>query len=68
MLDALAKVVLDKNREIHRLHGRIEGLPRDGWILIDFGDIIVHIFSPDQRDYYNLEDVWQGANTLLHVQ
>jgi ribosome-associated protein len=68
MVDALAKVVLDKAREVHKLHGRIEGKPQDGWMLVDFGGVIVHVFSTDQREYYNLEEVWREARVLLHVQ
>jgi ribosome-associated protein len=68
MVDALAKAVLDKTRELHKLHGRVEGHAQDGWMLVDFGDVIVHVFSIDQREYYNLEEVWREAHTLLHVQ
>jgi ribosome-associated protein len=46
----------------------VEGHAQDGWMLVDFGDVIVHVFSTDQREYYNLEEVWREAHTLLHVQ
>ncbi len=36
----------------------IEGLPNAEWALIDFGDIILHIFKPEMRKYYNLEKIW----------
>lgn len=41
-------------------HGRasVEGLPNCDWVLIDNGDIIVHIFRPEVRDFYNLEKMW----------
>jgi ribosome-associated protein len=45
-----------------------EGEARDGWILLDAGDIIVHIFSPERRDYYRLEDLWSQGKILLHLQ
>ncbi|MEM8800003.1 MAG: ribosome silencing factor [Pseudomonadota bacterium] len=36
----------------------IEGLPQADWVLIDAGDIIVHLFRPEVRDFYNLEKMW----------
>jgi len=67
MLDALARTALTAGRE-RKIHGRMEGNARSGWILLDFGDVIVHLFTPDQRDYYRLEDLWADGITLLHVQ
>lgn len=46
----------------------IEGEARNGWLLIDFGDLVVHIFAPEQRNYYNLEDLWREAHTVLEMQ
>lgn len=40
--------------------GRLEGKASD-WLLIDFGDVIVHVFLPDARDHYNLEHLWADA-------
>ncbi len=39
-------------------HSRIEGLPAADWVLIDAGDIIIHIFRPEVRSFYNLERMW----------
>ena len=39
-------------------HIRIEGLPEANWVLIDAGDIVVHLFRPEVREYYRLEDIW----------
>ena len=38
--------------------GRIEGLPNADWVLIDAGDVIVHLFRPEVRSFYNLERMW----------
>lgn len=47
---------------------RLEGNPDEGWLLADFGSVIVHIFSKSRRDYYALEELWSDAKVLLHVQ
>ena len=47
---------------------RIEGSAVAGWILLDFGDVIVHIFDVEQRAYYRLESLWSDAPTLLSIQ
>jgi len=39
-------------------HSRIEGLPAADWVLVDAGDVIVHIFRPEVRSFYNLERMW----------
>jgi len=68
MLDALADSVILSVNEKHKIKGRIEGKSQYGWMVIDFGSILVHLFSPDQRNYYKLEDLWQDGKIILHVQ
>lgn len=58
--DELAK------QDIHPLH--TEGKDQGRWILLDYGDVIVHIFTQTERDYYRLERLWSGAKTVLVVQ
>jgi ribosome-associated protein len=45
-------------------HGRakVEGLPQCDWVLIDAGDVIVHLFRPEVRNYYNIEKIWSVAS------
>jgi ribosome-associated protein len=45
-----------------------EGTSASHWILVDFGAVIVHIFTPPERDYYGLEKHWSEAKTILSVQ
>lgn len=45
-----------------------EGGPEDGWTLIDYGSVIVHIFRPEQRAYYGLEQLWNEATTVVRIQ
>lgn len=47
---------------------RIEGSPETGWVVIDFSDVIVHLFSPEQREFYRLERLWKQAQPIVVVQ
>ena len=42
-----------------------EGSGDNGWMLLDFGDLIVHVFSPDQRSYYRLEELWGRTSPVV---
>ena len=67
-LDSIADgIVRGMRDEGIRPIGR-EGLPASHWILVDFGDVIVHIFTPPERDYYGLEKHWSEAKAVLRVQ
>ncbi len=68
MLDALADATLESARTKHRKKGRKQGEAREGWVVVDYGDVVVHLFSPDQRDYYDLEELWRDGKVLLRVQ
>jgi ribosome-associated protein len=43
---------------------RVEGLPHCDWVLIDAGDVIVHIFRPEVREFYNLEKMWSADRPM----
>jgi ribosome-associated protein len=45
----------------------IEGDPESGWILMDYVDVVVHIFGPFERDYYQLEKLWENASTKVRI-
>ena len=45
-----------------------EGAVDSGWLLLDFGDIIVHIFAPFEREYYRLDELWNKATPVLRIQ
>lgn len=68
MVNALMNEVLDEVKKEFNQNARVEGKPLSGWMLADFGDVIVHIFSPDRREYYDLEDLWAEAKTILRLQ
>ncbi len=45
-----------------------EGTVDSGWLLLDFGDVIVHIFATFERDYYQLDKLWSQASTVIRIQ
>ncbi len=59
-VSALADHVAKKLKDAGAGQVRIEGLPNADWVLIDAGDIIVHIFRPEVREFYNLERIWSS--------
>jgi ribosome-associated protein len=46
----------------------VEGKADSGWVLVDYGDVVVHIFMPKVRRFYNLEGLWQDAKTIVQIQ
>jgi ribosome-associated protein len=68
MLQALADSVREKVKSSHAENGYLEGGPGDGWLLIDFGGVVVHLFSPERRTYYRLEELWSKGKILLRLQ
>ena len=67
-IQAIADGIVDALRaEGVRPIGR-EGQAASHWILVDFGSVIVHVFTPPERDYYELEKHWSEARTILRVQ
>lgn len=67
-LAAIADGIIEGMRaEKTRPIGR-EGTPTSHWVLLDFGSVVVHIFTPPERDYYSLEKHWSEAKTVLRVQ
>ncbi len=55
---SMAVKIADKMKADFRRTARVQGLPAADWVLIDCGDIIVHLFRPDVRAFYNLEKMW----------
>ena len=45
-----------------------EGTVDSGWLLLDFGDVIIHIFASFEREYYQLDKLWSQASTVVRVQ
>ena len=61
---AVADQIVRKLKEEGFGRARIEGVPQCDWVLIDAGDVIVHIFRPEVRDFYNLEKMWSADRPM----
>lgn len=60
--------VLD--RDLGRLgvhHLRREGTPASGWVLLDYGPVIVHLFAQEQREFYDIERLWKDATPVVRI-
>jgi len=68
MLRSILKAAKEAMQTKYDIKAKIEGNPSNGWIAVDFGNFVLHIFSPEQRKFYNLEELWVESKTLLHVQ
>ena len=68
MVNGLMRDVTDEVKKEFGLNARLEGEAQAGWMLADYGSVILHIFSPDRRDYYSLEELWAEAKTILRLQ
>ncbi|OGO09276.1 MAG: ribosome silencing factor [Chloroflexi bacterium RBG_13_66_10] len=68
-LQALGDDLLEQVRVPQsRSSPRKEGDAQSGWVLLDYGGVVVHLLSPSARDYYKLEDLWSAGRVLLRVQ
>lgn len=62
-VSALADSVIEKAKEIGRRPMGVEGKESGEWVLVDLGDIVVHIMQPATREFYDLEKLWQSAES-----
>ncbi len=61
-VSSLADGISKRVKETSGQSPKVEGLPNADWVLIDLGDIIIHLFRPEVRDFYNLEKIWADDN------
>ena len=62
---ALAEKVQEGVKGLFRINCNVEGKENADWVLLDFGAVIVHIFKPEVREYYQIEKMWKGHLTQI---
>ncbi|MEL7622012.1 MAG: ribosome silencing factor [Clostridiales bacterium] len=65
---AMADCIEEELEKTGAILNRIEGMQEGRWILMDYGQIIIHIFQEDERSFYNLERLWADAPALPHEE
>ena len=66
---ALVDAVAETAKKKYQLKSpRIEGHSGGGWVLVDFGSVIIHAFSGEQRQRYKLEELWREGKVILRIQ
>ncbi len=68
MLRAVVRDVSDRAAKEGVRLIRQEGTPESGWVLLDFGDVVVHAFSKQEREFYQLDRLWADAPRILVIQ
>jgi ribosome-associated protein len=63
---AIADAIIEKTKEAGYGVARTEGYADGGWILIDLGSVVAHVFTPENRAFYNLERLW-GSNPSARI-
>lgn len=61
---AITDNLTEKLKELGVTVLRVEGLQEAKWVLVDCGDLVVHVMTPDQREFYNLERLWGDAQVV----
>jgi ribosome-associated protein len=68
MIRALVKTAEETMLSKFKVKSRVMGSPSNGWVVVDFSDIVLHVFSPKQRSFYQLEELWNNGKILLRVK
>ena len=66
-IEALEKDITDTLSEVNVHRFNREGTHDSGWVLLDFSDVIVHIFGPEEREFFGLERLWSGASEVVRI-
>jgi ribosome-associated protein len=64
---AILDEVVDQTRAAGTRPLHTEGKPESGWVLIDYGAVVLHIFDPEMRAYYDLEGLWKKARLVVQI-
>lgn len=63
-VDAIAEEIEDQMSALGIEPQHVEGIPDSSWVILDYLDVVVHIFEPDAREFYNLEGLWHDAGRV----
>jgi ribosome-associated protein len=66
-VQALSEAIIDELRDEGIRPLGVEGLASARWVLLDYGSVIVHLFAPEEREYYGLERLWSGATEVVRI-
>lgn len=66
-VQALSQAIIDELRKDGVKPIGVEGQASARWVLIDYGSVIVHLFAPEERDYYGLERLWSNAAQVVRI-
>lgn len=66
-VQALSKAIVDELRDEGIKPLGIEGQSSARWVLLDYGSVIVHLFAPEEREYYGLERLWSNATQVVRL-
>jgi ribosome-associated protein len=68
-LQALASSVREELKKAQRVIPlSVEGQVSSGWVLMDYGSVVVHLFAPEIRAFYDLEDLWREGRVVVRIQ
>lgn len=68
MLHSLSRAVDEEIKKSTGLNAVIEGADSSGWVLLDYGYVVVHLLSEEMRDYYQLEELWSKGKVILSLK
>jgi ribosome-associated protein len=66
-VQALSQGIVDELRDDGIKPIGVEGLASARWVLLDYGSVIVHLFAPEEREYYGLERLWSSATQVVRL-
>lgn len=67
-LRAISERICRDIREKFGLRGRVDGSPESHWMIVDFGDVMVHVFTQESRELYQLETLWKDAPKIEAIK
>jgi ribosome-associated protein len=65
---AIVDGILDALADNGMKHPRVEGYTESKWVLVDAGDVVVHVFAKDEREFYDLESIWRAVEPALEAE